>query len=116
MTVFIDDPADREITQQMCEIRGWCRVPPFGSGRVRFQIGGNPVVFTSMRRPDVEAAYPQEKTFGFVIHLDLSCYMLAIRDSALDIEVLGGDTDRTTVRFRVSTSALRKCMAAASGA
>jgi len=115
MTVFIDEPPEREISHQMCEVRGWCTVPPFGSGRLRFQIGGTPVLFTSIRRPDVEAAYPREKTYGFVIQLDLSYYMLAIRDSALEIEALVGDADRTTVRFRVSPAALRTCMAAASG-
>ena len=115
MTVFIDEPAEREITHQMCEVRGWCTVPPFGSGRLRFQIGGTPLLFTPIHRPDVEAAYPEEKTYGFVIQLDLSYYMLAIRDSALDVEALVGDADRTTVGFRVSTAALRTCMAAASG-
>jgi hypothetical protein len=115
MTIFIDQPAEREIVQTVCEIRGWCTVPRFGSGRLRFEIDGDPILFTPMRRPDVEAVYPEDRVYGFVIHFDLAYHMRAIRDSALYLDVLGGDAEQAKVRFQVYPSALRTCMAAASG-
>jgi len=52
---------------------------------------------------------------GFVLHLDLTYYMRAIRDSALHLKIIAEETEQAEVRFQVSPPVLRTCMAEASG-
>jgi len=115
MIFCIDKPDKCEISSRTCEIRGWCTVPSFGSGRVRLEIDGIPAPFTCMRRPDVEEAYPGETAQGFVLQLDLTYYMRAIQDSALVLKIIAGETEEAEVKFRVSREALGLCMAVACG-
>jgi hypothetical protein len=115
MNFRIDEPENLEISEHVCEIRGWCTMPPFGPERVRFEIGGIPAPFTQMRRPDAEAAYPGQRVRGFVLHVDLTYYMGAIRGSALHLKIIAGEGGEADVRFQVSRAALGSCMAAACG-
>jgi hypothetical protein len=115
MIVVIDEPTGLEIHNSQCKIRGWCAFPVFRPGWVRFEVGGIPVRSTSERRPDAEAAHPGATVRGFMLHLDLTYYMRAIRDSELHLKVSAGDGEESSVRFQISRAALGTCMAAASG-
>jgi hypothetical protein len=115
MMIQIDSPVDRELSQRVCEIEGWCTVPLYGVDRLRFEIDGSPVLYTPIRRIDAEAAYPRARVKGFRLHIDLTCYMHAVRDSKLHLKVIAGDVEESQVQFHLSRSALRICMTAACG-
>jgi hypothetical protein len=115
MNIRIDRPDNLEIYARLFDVRGWCTVSPSESGRLRFEIGGLPLLFVPVPRPDVEAAYPDEIVQGFVLHLDLTYYMRAIRDCALELKIIAGDGQESEVRFKISSAALGSCMSAACG-
>ena len=115
MMLWIDHPSSREISQREMNISGWCAFSPFGDRQVRLEIGGIPVSFSSVRRRDVEHAYPDCFVLGFDFRLELAYYMRTIRGHTLFLEVVLGDVTRAEARFAVSPKTLRNCMAAASG-
>jgi hypothetical protein len=116
LTVVIDDPAHLELEKPFCNIKGWvCSAPPSDLALLRFAIGEVPILYTSVIRPDVEEMYPDRVVKGFVLHIDLSYHMHAIRRRELALTVTSRDDGPVHVRFCVSTGAIGSCLAAAGG-
>lgn len=115
-TVYIDDPHDLEISKSIVTIKGWCSADAREELRgLRFQIGRSQVLCTPMERPDVTEALPDKFVAGFLLHLDLSYYMWAVRNCEVTLRVITATETPTEIRFQISASAIGTCLATATG-
>ncbi len=109
----IDAPADRIIQKPLELVRGWyAAVPRSGAGLRDVQIGGVPVPWSRIRRPDVCEHYPGMLVTGFQITLDLTSYMHAIRNRALAIVFVPNGEAAITVDFAIQKEVAGRCLAA----
>ena len=81
-----------------------------------FLAGGARLVHRTQRRPDVEAASGGAPCTGFLIEMDLSQHVVAIRDNELLLHLVAPDDTRVPLRFRVAPGVLTRCLEAVGGA
>jgi hypothetical protein len=113
-TIRIDDPVDLIIVKPGYNIKGWCGSETRDNlASLHFEIGGGPVVYSAMLRPDVEEAYPGLTIKGFLLHLDLSYHMHSIRNQEFVLKV-AVRSEEAELRFRITPAVLCDCLAAAS--
>lgn len=117
ITSKIDDPEDQCIRKPVCNIRGWCSGDQAGSLKgLHFLIGQLPVPYLTQLRPDVEAAFPGMPSVGFLIRLDLSFYLTAVRNNELVMCLVVPGEDAVPFRFRTAPGAVASCLAVVGGA
>lgn len=117
ITSRIDDPADQCIPKPVCTIRGWCSSDRARSLKgLHFLIGELPVPYSTQLRPDVEAACSGMPSTGFVIRLDLSFYLPAVKGNELVICLVVPGEDPVPFRFRIAPGVVRSCLATVGGA
>jgi hypothetical protein len=116
MEIRIDDPADLEIRHPMAKIKGWCAADcPEDLEGWEFRIAGHAVRHRQMLRPDVEEARPGKSVIGFLMELDLSQHLPAVRKRQFVMQVIKADTEPIKLPFRVSGEALGRCLESAAG-
>jgi len=116
LEVRIDDPADLEIRRPFSKIKGWCATDCLDDLEgLGFRIGGHPVRYRQMPRPDVEEARPGKSVIGFLMDLDLSQHLPAVRKRQFVVQVITAGAEPIELRLRVSGDALGRCLESAAG-
>lgn len=113
-TIRIDDPADLEIVKPVCDIKGWCSAGTAENLQdLSFEIGGVPVPYSPMLRPDVAELHPHRTVRGFLLHLDLTYCMHSVRnlEFILKVKKRSGPAE---LRFHITPAVWNTCLASAS--
>jgi hypothetical protein len=112
----IDDPADHVLRKPTCRVRGWCAGPGWAdASRLELRIEGAAVPWQAQTRPDVAAEYPESSVTGFIIDIDLSKYLYAIRSGELSLTLAFPGAPERGVGFSVAPGVAARCLAAAAG-
>jgi hypothetical protein len=113
-TIRIDDPSDLEIDKPVCDIKGWCSTgSEEGPQNLEFEIGGVPVPYSRLLRPDVDQMYPDWPVAGFLLHLDIGYFIQSVRNLEFVLKVKERSS-HAELRFSITLAALNTCLAAAS--
>lgn len=112
----IDDPVDLVLRRPVCRIRGWCAWADSAAiERFELRIGDARVPWQPQPRPDVNAGHPDLRVTGFIVDLDLSQYLYAIRSNELSLVAALSPTRERELQFSVAPGVLANCLAAAAG-
>ena len=112
----IDDPADHVLRKPTCRVRGWCAVPGRADvSQLELYIANGAVRWHEQVRPDVAAEYPESSVTGFIIDLDLSQHLYAIRAGELYLTVRAPGAQEVRIAFSVGPGVTAHCLAAAAG-
>ena len=112
----IDEPSDGHISKSVCELKGWCSSDEVGRIKnLQFFIGALPVSHTTQSRPDVEHAFPECSVTGFLIRLDLSFYLAAVKNNGLAVRLVAPHEVPVVFRLRLSPELVTSCLPAVGG-
>lgn len=110
----IDEPADRILRKPMCRVRGWCARPGWADvSQLDLRIEDALVPWQAQVRPDVTAEYVESSVTGFIIDLDLSQHLYAIRAGELYLTARAPGAQEVRIAFSVGPGVTAHCLAAA---
>ena len=103
--LYIDDPPNKTINYPICPITGWYATKRRTTG-IEIRLGGNPIQYRHIDRPDVQAAFPGHHSNGFTAVVDLSQHLEGATANTVNWTVLGDGVVESSGVMGASSDAL----------
>ena len=107
--LYIDEPSNKTIADPISSITGWYATKRKAT-QVEIRLGGCPIRYRHIDRPDVEAAFPDLYSGGFTAVLDLSQHLNGVTGGSIPWSIVTDGIVESTGAIDVSPGTLERAI------
>lgn len=114
--LYIDEPQDYILRNQISSVRGWCAsVEPREIQQLAWKIADAPIPWQDQEREDVCEQNPTSWVRGFTLRLDLTQHLYAVRLNELELTISFSLGHQRQLLFLLAPGLMEKCLEGTSG-